>query len=478
MGMIRRLTKTAMLLGTVSLLFTSNTTVIAQNNPEVQRELHQNETPLTAKDSLLPAQWDLQTCIDYALSHNISIRKNKITSESSAIDVKTAKAAFLPSMSASVSQRIVNRPYSESGTIISGDNITSSQSKTSYNGSYGIDVSWTLYNGNKRGNTLKQQQLNNRIADLNVAESENSIEESITQIYVQILYSTEAVKINESTLALSKAQSNRGKELLKAGSIAKTDLAQLEAQVSTDNYQLVTSQATLQNYKLQLKQLLELDGEQEMNLYLPNIGDTNVLTPLPSKTDVYNTALSFRPEIEASKLNINASELGIKVARSGYLPTLSLSAGIGTTNANGSDFTFGEQIKSNWNNSLGVTLSIPIFNNRTTKSSVQKAVLQKQTDELELIDQQKTLYKTIEGLWLDANSAQQQYAAALEKLRSTQTSYDLIQEQFNLGMKNTVELLTEKNNLLSAQQQTLQAKYMAILNAQLLKFYQGEKIQL
>jgi Outer membrane efflux protein. len=97
---------------------------------------------------------------------------------------------------------------------------------------------------------------------------------------------------------------------------------------------------------------------------------------------------------------------------------------------------------------------------------------------LELIDQQKTLYKSIEGLWLDANSAQQQYTAALEKLRSTQTSYDLIQEQFNLGMKNTVELLTEKNNLLSAQQQMLQAKYMAILNAQLLKFYQGEKIQL
>ncbi len=97
---------------------------------------------------------------------------------------------------------------------------------------------------------------------------------------------------------------------------------------------------------------------------------------------------------------------------------------------------------------------------------------------LNLLDEQKNLYKAIEGLWLDANTAQQRYVAAQEKLRSTQTSYELVSEQFNMGMKNTVELLTEKNNLLSAQQETLQAKYMAILNAQLLKFYQGEEIQL
>ena len=199
---------------------------------------------------------------------------------------------------------------------------------------------------------------------------------------------------------------------------------------------------------------------------------------LPGKTDVYRSALTLRPEIEAGKLDLQTSELDVKIARAAYMPTLSLSAGIGTSNANGNDFTFSEQIKNNWNNSLGLSVSVPIFNNGQTKSAIQKAQLQKQTSELSLLDEQKTLYKTIEGLWLDANSAQQRYAAAVEKLKSTQTSYDLIQEQFNLGMKNTVELLTEKSNLLSAQQETLQAKYMAILNLQLLKFYQGENIQL
>lgn len=190
-----------------------------------------------------------------------------------------------------MSQRVVNRPKSETNTIIDGDNITSSQSKTSYNGSYGIDANWTLYNGGKRLSTIKQQQLNNRIAELSVAQSENSIEESIAQTYVQILYAAEAVKVNESTLEVSQAECERARQLLEAGSIAKSDLAQLEAQVSTDKYQLVTAQATLQDYKLQLKQLLELDGESEMNLYIPTLGTENVLAPLPTK----NGRLPFCP---------------------------------------------------------------------------------------------------------------------------------------------------------------------------------------
>ena len=310
------------------------------------------------------------------------------------------------------------------------------------------------------------------MAELTVDESENSIEENITQLYVQILYSAEAVKVNESTLEVSRKEFERGQELFNAGSIASSDLAQLEAQVSNDNYQLVTSQTTLQNYKLQLKQLLELDGDFEMD------DDSSVLIPLPTKDDVYQTALNLRPEIESSKLNIEASDMNIKISRAGYIPSLSLSAGIGTTNANGNDFSFSEQVKQNWNNSIGLTLSIPIFDKRQTKSAVNKAKLQRQTSELDLMDNQKTLYKTIENLWLSANSAQQQYVAATQKLKSTQASYALVSEQFNLGMKNTVELLTEKNNLLSAQQETLQAKYTAILNASLLRFYQGEQIDL
>nr|WP_320058309.1 TolC family protein [uncultured Bacteroides sp.] len=415
-----------------------------------------------------PAEWNLSSCINYAMQQNISIRKNRIAAESSSVDIKTAKAALFPSLSFSTSHNYVNRQLTNDESL----------TKNSYSGSYGFDASWTVYNGGQLQRTVKQEKLNNRIAELTVAQTENEIETSITQIYVQILYAAESVSINESTVKLSEAQRDRGKELLAAGSIARSDYAQLESELSTDKYQLVTAQATLQNYKLQLKQLLELDGEEEMNLSMPVLNDEDALTLLPTKTDVYNAALTFRPEIEASKLSVQTSELSTEIARAGYLPTLSLTAGTGTSHTNGSDYTFSQQVKNGWNNSVGVTVSVPIFNNRKTKSAVEKAKLATQTSKLEMLDEQKTLFKTIEGYWLDANSAQQSFVAANEKLRSTQVSYDLINEQFNLGMKNTVELLTGKNNLLAAKQEVLQAKYMAILNTQLLHFYQGEKINL
>lgn len=420
--------------------------------------------------------WTLQRCIYHALEQNIDIKMDMINAESAGIDEKTAKAAFLPSLNASIGQRIVNNPFSDTNTIIDGDQITSSTAKTNYNGSYGIDASWIIYNGSKRINTLKQQQTVKETAELTVEQSKNTIIENIIQLYIQILYANEAVNINRSTLEVSTEECRRGEELLNAGSISKADYAQLQAQVSNNKYLLVSSQSNLENYKLQLKQLIELNGNETFDVETPDINDSDILVPLPDKDEIYNSALALRPEIKAGQLDLQQSDLAISIAKADYIPTLSLSAGIGTNHTNGSDFTFAEQMKTNWNNSIGLTLSIPIFNNRQTKSNVQKAKLQKQNSMLQLTNQQKELYKTIEGLWLDAKNSQMQYEAAEDKVSSTQTSYDLVSEQFNLGMKNTVELLTEKSNLLNAQQEMLQSKYMSLMNIILLNFYKDGTI--
>lgn len=420
--------------------------------------------------------WTLQRCIYHALEQNIDIKMDMINAESAGIDEKTAKAAFLPSLNASIGQRIVNNPFSDTNTIIDGDQITSSTAKTNYNGSYGIDASWIIYNGSKRINTLKQQQTVRETAELTVEQSKNTIIENIIQLYIQILYANEAVNINRSTLEVSTEECRRGEELLNAGSISKADYAQLQAQVSNNKYLLVSSQSNLENYKLQLKQLIELNGNETFDVETPDINDSDILVPLPDKNEIYNSALALRPEIKAGQLDLQQSDLAISIAKADYIPTLSLSAGIGTNHTNGSDFTFAEQMKTNWNNSIGLTLSIPIFNNRQTKSNVQKAKLQKQNSMLQLTNQQKELYKTIEGLWLDAKNSQMQYEAAEDKVSSTQTSYDLVSEQFNLGMKNTVELLTEKSNLLNAQQEMLQSKYMSLMNIILLNFYKDGTI--
>ena len=427
--------------------------------------------------------WSLKDCIDYAIKNNIQLQKSRINQKESEVDLKSAKAALFPSLSFSSNQNVTNRPYSESQTnIVNGGSgnltATSSSSETTYNGSYGLNASWTVWNGGQRLKNIKRQKLNNQIAGLNITESENSLQESITQLYVQILYTIESIEVNKKALSLSEMQRDRAKEMLAVGSIAKSDLAQLEAQVANDKYQVVNAQTTLQDYKLQLKQLLEIDGTNEMNLATPTIGDELALLPLPSQISVYEAALAQRPEIQTGKLNIESANLDIRIAQAGYMPSLSLSAGTGSSNGSGRGLGFGQQIKNNWNNSIGLTVSVPIFDNRQAKSSVEKAKLQRESVSLDLLDEQKTLFSTIEKLWLDARSAQEKFSAAQSKVESSQISYDLVSEQFRLGLKNTVELLTEKNNLLSAEQDKLQSKYTAILNAQLLNFYQGGDIHL
>lgn len=423
-------------------------------------------------------QWSLQDCIDYALEKNIKLQQDKIALEESDVDVKTAKASLFPSLSFNTGHNVINRPYQQNSSTVSGTEIISSDNKTTYNGNYSLSAQWTLWNGGRRLNNIKQQKTARDIASLSVSETQNMLQEEITKLFVQILYADESVKINKSTLETSEANFKRGEELFKEGSISKADLAQLESQVGNDQYQLVTSESTLRNYKLQLKQLLELDGTDEMTLALPTLSDEQVMKVLPSQADVYQTALTTRPEIQSGQLSIDNAKLGIKTAKAGYMPTISLSASSSSTTNSASTNNWAQQMKYGWNNMIGISLSIPIFDNRQNKSNVQKAKLQYSNSQLNLATKQKELYSTVETLWLDALNAQQQYAAADTKLKSSQTSYDMVSEQFTLGMKNTVELLTEKNNLQSAQQQRLQAKYMAVLDRALLDFYAGNKIEL
>lgn len=432
--------------------------------------------PFMAQES--SKEWTLEDCINYALDKNIQLQQNKNALEESEIEIKSAKAALFPSLSFSTSHNLVNRPYQENSNTVSGTEIIQSSDKSTYNGNYNLSAQWTVWNGGRRLNNIKQQKTNRDIANLNVTETENMLQEEITKLFVQILYADESVKINQNTLETSKATYQRGQELYEEGSISKADLAQLEAQVGNDQYQLVTSESTLRNYKLQLKQMLELDGTDEMNLILPQLNDDDVLKMLPSQIDVYQTALANRPEIQSGKLSIDNAKLAISAAKSGYYPTISMNASSSSTTNSASTRNWADQMKYGWNNIIGITLSVPIFDNRQNKTNVQKAQIQYSNTQLDLETKQKELYSNIETLWLDALNAQQQYNAAESKLKSCQTSYDMVSEQFNLGMKNTVELLTEKNNLLSAKQQKVQAKYMAILNRTLLNFYAGEKINL
>ena len=411
-------------------------------------------------------KWTLRSCLDYAIENNIQLKKSRVNELSGLEDTERAKAQLFPSLSASVTQGYVNYPSSDV------------DKNNSYSGNYSINANWTVFDGGQRNKAIKQQKLQNEMDKLSTEQGEDDIQIAIVQTYMQVLYAMESVRINENTVETSKAQRDRAEELYKAGSISLVDFSQLESQYSTDKHQLVVAQTSLDNYKLQLKQLLELDITQDIELSLSDIEETWVLAPLPDKHVIYTTSLAVMTQIKSSELSLENAELEKQKAKASYWPTVSMNAGVGTGHLSGTNYSFGNKIWNNFNESFGITIKIPIFTNRENKTAYNKAKLAITTSQLELINSQKELLKTVEGIYLDATSAQSQYLSAKERLSYVQQSFKLTEEQFFLGMKNTLEMLTEKNNLLSAQQEVLQSKYMAIMSIQLLNIYQKKPVNL
>lgn len=424
-------------------------------------------------------KWTLTECIDYALQNNITLQQAKLQKQSATEERKQAKAALLPSLSASTSQSFGYRPWLENGVAtVTNGTVNSKVNKTYYNGSYGINAQWTVWNGNQNRNQVKLGEVSEQQAELQTETTANNIQERIAQLYVQILYMNEAVEVNKQSLETSKRNEQRGKEMVEVGKMAKADLAQLTAQRAADEYTIVEAESNIANYKLQLKQLLELTGDEAFDIEMLTAGDEQALAEIPALSTVYETALGGRPEIKKAQLGLKQSDIQMNIAKAGAMPTISINGGVGTSTASMSSQNWDKQIKTNFDASVGASVSVPLFDNRKTKTAVNKARIQREQAQLELLDQQKQLYATIEGYWLDAETNQQKFKTALTTVESEQASYDLLEEQFRLGLKNIVELMTGKDRLLSSQQNKLQAKYTTILNRQLLRFYQGEKMTL
>lgn len=422
--------------------------------------------------------WTLQNCLDYALEHNIQVQKNRISEERGEVSLWQDKGALFPSLSFSTSHSVGYRPFTEVINVVQGDQVTSTRSNVTYQGSYGLNANVTLWNGGINYKNIKQQELQNRINALTTEQSELTIQEQIAQLYVQIMYTKEAKKVHEQLLTTAQSQYERGVEMMKQGQMAKADVVQLEAQVSSAQYSVVNSETQLANYKRQLKALLELDLNTPFDVAGDIPTDEQVLALVPSAQEAYAKALETRPEIKGAELDIEAADMQLDIARRGFLPTIGASASLGSTHTTGSKSGWGEQMKTNLNMSAGVNVSVPIFDNRRNQANVKTAKLQQLSSRLDLQDKKNSLSSTIEQYWLNANSGQQNYIAAKARVKSQEASYELLNEQFQNGLKNTVDVLQGRDNVISAEQDLLQSKYMALLNIQLLKFYTGEKIEL
>ena len=424
--------------------------------------------------------WSLSDCLSYAESNNIQIQQAQQTALSSEEDVKTDKAAFFPSLTFSTGH---NWYWTQEGTtIVSGtganSQITGTKNPT-YNGSYNLNMSVTLYDGLSNVNTLKQSRLQHQSDMYSAEKTTNNIRIQIIQAYYQILYAHESVLTNQEILEVAGRELDRTKSKLEVGKCSKLDVAQMESQYQQNYYSLVNAQNTEASNILSLKQLLQLDTADDFGIDYRSFSDDDVLAMSPSVEEAQRLALDYLPDMKAAELDVQSAGLSVKIAKASYQPTLSLQAGMSTSSGNtrydssGKQIGVGTQLGDNLNESVGLSLSVPIWDGRRTRSSVNKAKIAQATATLNQSDTRLQICNTISTLHLDIQSAQARYESAVKSEAAAKESFELMEQRYGEGLESVVDLLTEKNTYLQARQETLQSKFTALLNLRLMDFYTG-----
>ena len=417
-----------------------------------------------------PEVWSLEDCITYALENNITVKDATLTKDIAEVDYNKAKSSRLPNLYASASQN-----FSNGNTIdpITSDYVTDQIHSTNV----GINSSVTLFQGSQISNQIKQNKLLFEQSIFQEEVEKNNIVLNILEVYLQTLYSKESIIIAENNVLASEKEVERAKARLDAGTIALSDYTEAQSQAATNKYNVIAAKNDYQQYIIQLKQLLELTPFETIEI--ETIDENMDLINLElNKVDVYNKALGFLPEIQASNLNIAANEKDLDIAKGAYLPTLSLLGSLGSGYTSINDNTFSDQFDVNFNQQLGLSLSIPIFNRNQTKAAVKTATINIEKAEIQKQSTEKEVYKKVETAYQNALSAQEQVLASEASKIAAEQSYNLAQKKYELGALSTTDLVISQNTYTNAQQNYLQAKYLNILYHQLLQFYQGNDIKL
>lgn len=433
---------------------------------------------ISSTTSMWGKTWTLEECLQYAFDHNISLQKAGLSHRNAMETTLGSKAQLLPSLSFSTTHNASYQPWKANGNAtVQNNEIQLMTSKTSYNGSYNLGANWTVWNGNRNQNQVKLNSLTEKEAELDSITSARNIEEQIAQLFVQILYGKEVVEVNKATLEAAKVNESRAKEMLNVGSLSKADCSQFVAQRAQDEYNVVQSQNNVRDYKRQLKALLQITDEEDFDVIDPVVFENKTLLEtlatkaIPLLQSVYASALERRPELMRASIEAESADVQMKLAKGQRMPTVGLNAAVSTNTSSFANDAWGKQIKTNVNMGAGVTVTIPLLDQRAARTAINKANIQKQTALLDMKEKQTQLYTTIENYWIQATNSQSQYQAAKESTKSASASYELLSEQFAVGLKNIVEVQEGKTRLLNAQLSELQSKYMTIFNIHMLEFY-------
>ncbi len=411
------------------------------------------------------SEWTYSQCLDYARAHNISLQQSQLQELSTGYTLEASKAQWLPSLSFSTSHNYGNTPFIDQGN------------KNVYNGTYGLNASWTLYNGGERESTIKRDELSTQIASLSTEELYRSLETQILSLYINILYAKENIGICQDAAAVSQAQADRAKILMESGRISRVDYTQLYAQAEQDKYSVVNAVSTYDNQRMQLKKLLQLGLTEQIDVVDVDFPESAVLAPQPPIEESYQLALLTDVELASDKISLESAELDEKIAKASGRPQINVNAGVGT-GAGYPGSSFWNQLKWQWNETVGLSLSVPIIDQKKTKTAVAKANIQRMSADLDIENRENEIAQLIEELYISLSSNQAKYTAGLTQVESAALSAELTNQQFEMGLVNPVELLQAHNNELQARSELLQAKYMVLLDKKMLEYYRTAAVTL
>ncbi len=408
--------------------------------------------------------WSYNDCVEYAREHNISLQKSRLTEETSAYNLEEAQAQWQPSLDFSTSHNLSNYPWKDGN-------------KNSYGSNYGLNAGWTVWNGGLRENTIKRNKLQTEIDRLNTSTVMRTIETDLLQVYLNILYAKESISIYEESAELSKKQAERAEQLMQAGRLSRVDYAQLASQYEQDKYALVNAKGIYDTRRMELKKLLELGIDSDIELQDVVWDKDRILKELPSIDESYKLAIHTDTHIKGLELEKEGSDIDIRIAKASGMPQISLNAGIGTGYYSpGTSFMSG--LKQAWNENIGISLAIPILDNKKTGTAVAKAKVQRLDAMIDIEQRYTDLAQSVESWYIDTKSYQSRFIAAEQQLVAAELSNELTSEQFSLGLVNTIELMTTHNNLVEARHTLLQTKYMAILGHKMIEFYRTGAVTL
>jgi outer membrane protein len=416
-----------------------------------------------------PKRWGLQECCDYAVSHNISIRQQENQRLQQEVQLSTARNQRLPDLSGSVGQNF------SFGRGLTANNTYSNTNTSSTSFSLGTSV--PLFTGFQIPNQIKLSQLNLEAATQDLEKAKNDIRMQVAQAYVQILYNQEILRVARRQVSIDSMQVVRIQAMVNNGKASGAELSQQKATMASSLLTATQADNNLSLSVLNLAQLLELPTHEGFEIRVP---ETVAVEKTKVSPDVvYAEALGIKPEIASQQLRLRAADYNIRIAKAGYLPTLTLNGGLGTNYYTASSMTadpFSTQIKNNFSQYIGLSLNVPIFNRFQTRNSVRTAMIEQQNQQLQLDNAKKTLYKEIQQVCLNTSSAQAKFESSKMAVQSSEDAFTLMQAKYENGKANITEFNESKNNYLRAESDCVQAQYELLYQKSLLMFYRGKPL--